>query len=256
MRAILFLVEDTLVPDQTLERWQWSWKPQGPAIPERHLRAAVKRALHRWDRRRWDGLTGAAPPVDAAAYREHLRDTLLEIAGHPLPEPEREAVVDRFLRAPVAAPFPEVPAALAAVRARGLVVAALSERPGPQVTETLHRAGLSPAIDRVVATSGEAVWLPAKAAFRAATSELGLRPSEVAFVGRLYWSDIRAAARAGLPALLLDRPEWWPRVAERRMRSLAEWPAALETGPATGPVPPAPEDAGGPEPSPPSPPTE
>lgn len=232
MRAVLFLIEETLVPDQTLERWQWAWRPQGPALSERHVRAALKRGLHQWDRRRWEGLTGSAAPVDMTAYRQFLRGTLSEIADRTLPEAEADAVVDRFPRASVAAPFPDVAPALRELRQRGTTVAAMSERPGPSGPETLKRAGLLPMIDRVVGAGTEAPWLPAKEAFRAAARELGLKPAEVAFVGRLYWSDVRAAARAGLPALLLDRADWWPRVAERRIRSLAELSVALASAPA------------------------
>ncbi len=248
MRAVIFLLEDTLVPDQTLERWQWAWRPQGPALSERHVRAAVKRGLHLWDRRRWEAIAGGAGPVDARAYHDFLVQMLAEIAGHPLPEAETEAVVARLPRAPVATPFPEVVGALAAVKRTGLLVAAISERPGPSAAETLKRSGLQPHVDRVLGARPEAPWLPAKEAFRAAAMELGLKPAEIAVVGRLYWSDVRAAARAGHPAVLVDRADWWPRVAERRIVSLTDLPAALaeperpiekapaELGPDAGPV--------------------
>jgi FMN phosphatase YigB (HAD superfamily) len=252
VRAVLFLLEDTLVPDQTLERWQWSWRPQGPAISERHLRAAVKRGLHQWDRRRWEALTGAAPLVDFSAYREFLRGTLIEIAGRTLPDAETQAVVDRFPRAPVAAPFPEVGAMLGELKRQGLTLAAISERPGPAGAETLKRSGLLPMIDRFCGATNEALWLPAKDAYRAAVKELGLKPAEVAFVGRLYWSDVRAAARAGLPAVLLDRADWWPRVIERRIVSLADLPRAIATGLSASEAEP-PEMGAGPGPEPPAP---
>jgi FMN phosphatase YigB (HAD superfamily) len=239
MRAVLFSVEETLVPEQTPERWQWAWRPLGPVLPERHVRAALKRSLHAWDRRRWEGLVGGAPAVGAEAYREFLRSTLVEIAGHRLPEAETEAVVDRFLRAPVERPPPpDVPATLAGLRALGITLVAIGDRPGPSASENLKRAGIRPAVDLVVGEALDAPWPPSKEAFRAAAKAAGCRPSELAFVGHLYWSETRAAHRAGLPAYLLDRQGWWPRVEERRLSSLAELPALL-TAPAA-PAPPAP----------------
>jgi FMN phosphatase YigB (HAD superfamily) len=238
--TVLFLVEDTLVPEHTPDRWQWAWRPQGPVLPERHTRAALRRSLHAWDRRRWEGLTGAAPPVDAVIHRGFLRETLAEVVGHRLSEAETEAVVDRFLRAPTPPPFPDVAPALAGLKAAGWRVAAIGERPGPGAAETLKRAGLRSSVDAVVGEAPDGPWLPTKEAFRGAARELGLKASELKFVGRLYWSDIRAAQRAGPAAFLVDRPDWWPRVTERRLRALTELPVAL------GAIPPAPPPAPGP----------
>jgi len=249
VRAVLFTVEETLVPEQTPERWQWAWRPQGPVMPERHVRAALKRSLHAWDRRRWEGLTGAQPPVGLPEYRQFLRSTLFGIAGHTLPEAETEAVVERFLKAPIdRPPHPEAAPTLSALRAQGLKLGALGDRPGPSGGENLKRAGLRAALDVVAGESPDAPWPPAKEAFREAVKALGCRPSEVLFVGHLYWSEVRAAHRAGLTTYLLDRAGWWGRVEERRILSLSELPALLSSpSAAAAPSPPSPE---GPPPAP------
>lgn len=227
-RAVVFVVEDVLVPEHTGERWQWAWRPQGPLLPERAMRAALRRALHDWDRRRWASVVGESPPVDLEVYRAFLHATLEEVAGHPLAEAEASAVVDRFQRSPLPrVPFPEVPGVLATLRAAGHRIAALSERPGPQVEETLKRAGLRTMVDHVAGLAADAPWPPAREAFRAASEALGVPLKETALVGRLYWSEVRASQRSGLTGYLLDRPDWWPRVTERRMRALPELPALL-----------------------------
>jgi FMN phosphatase YigB (HAD superfamily) len=244
VRAILFVADDVLVPEHSPEHWQWAWRPQGPLLPERNLRAAIHRGLHEWDRRRWEGVTGAQPPVGAAEHREFLRRMLAEIAGHRLPDAETEAVVERFLKGPFPrAPYPDVAPALAALRAEGWKLAAFGDRPGPATTELLKRSGLAGSVDVVVGAAPEAPWPPAREAFRSAVASLGAKPKEAVCVGRLYWSDVRASQRAGLTGVLLDRPEWWPRVAERRIRTLAELPAALRA-----PAPAAPADSGEPSP--------
>ncbi|HEY1198566.1 MAG TPA: hypothetical protein VGG32_07560, partial [Thermoplasmata archaeon] len=61
--AVLLDLDDVLVPFQTPAAWQWAWRPQGPVLGERRVKAAVRRALKAWDRRRWQGLTGKAPPA-------------------------------------------------------------------------------------------------------------------------------------------------------------------------------------------------
>ena len=240
VRAVLFAIEETLVPEQTHERWQWAWRPQGPVLPERHVRAAVKRGLHAWDRRRWSGLTGAAPAVDEAAFREHLRSTLLEIAGHGLPEPEIQAVVDRFLRAPVLRPPRlEVAPTLERLRGRGIRIGAIGARPGPSGPEALKRGGLASLIDVVAGTDPAAPWPPSGAAFRSAAEAIGVPPKESAFVGGLYWSEVRAAARVGYRSVLLDPEGWWPRVEGERLTRLSGLLELLEAA-ERGPAPPAP----------------
>ncbi len=66
--------------------------------------------------------------------------------------------------------------------------------------------------------------------------------------GRCTWSDARAAQRAGLRAVLLDRAGAWPHLAGGRIASLAELDAALERsatpigGPSTDDAAPGAED--------------
>jgi hypothetical protein len=48
--------------------------------------------------------------------------------------------------------------------------------------------------------------------------------------GDLLWRDARAAARAGLPSVLVDRHDAWPKVQSGRTVSLDGLEAALATG--------------------------
>jgi HAD superfamily hydrolase (TIGR01549 family) len=244
IRAVVFDIDDTLLPWQTVPHWQWAWRPRGPVLSERHVLAVLHRTLHTWDRRRWQGLVGEAPPADLAAHRGFLASTLSEIAGHELPTTESEAVLNRFLRpAGEIETFPDAAPTLDRLRGDGFEVAAVTALPHEVADHVLRRAGIS---NLPIVVSGEsAPGLPTAAEFRAAAQAVHRRPREVLLVGDLFWSDVRAAARAGLHPVLIDRRDWASRVQARRVRTLAEIPALAHEAP---PPPETAVEGGGPEP--------
>lgn len=232
-RAVLLDLEDVLIPWNTVGHWQWAWKPLGPKLPERHVRSCLRQNLRHWDRRRWRGLVGAEPPIDPAIRRAHLLDTLYAIARHHLPSAEAEAVVDRFDKpAGEIEGYDEVRPALARLAAENVPVGAVTELPEALGRRALARAGLGTV--RLVAHAEDPLErrLPTKAGYRAAAEALGVPASRTIFVGDLFWSDVRAAARAGMTAVLLDRYDRFPGIEARRIASLAEVPALAPGAPA------------------------
>jgi len=236
VHAVLFDLDDVIVPFHTPALWQWAWKPQGPALGERRTLAALRRSLHAWNRRRWEGLTGRQPPAGEAAVREHLEETLRAIAGHPLPDAETEAVVRRLLHpAGEIERYPDVGPCLQRLRAAEVRVGVVTPLPADSARWLLHRAGL--AEELLLGRSDPAgPSVPDRAAFRDAVKRLDAPVGGSAFVGDLFWSDVHAAHRAGLSALLLDRTDAWPRVASGRIRSLDELESALARAPVSEPV--------------------
>jgi len=234
VEAVLFDLDDVLVPFHTPLAWQWAWRPQGPALGERRVQAAIRRSLHAWDRRRWQGVVGRSPPADLEAFRSHLAATLATIAGHALPADETAAVVRRILRpSGEIERYPDAAPALDRLRAEGVRCGIVTPIAAESATWLLRRVGL-PA-DLLLGTGDPgAPVVPAKEAFRAAVARLGATPATTAFVGDLFWSDVRAAHRAGLVAVLLDRHDAWPRVTAGRMRSLADLEATIARGAMTG----------------------
>jgi HAD superfamily hydrolase (TIGR01549 family) len=227
--GVVLDLDDTAVPFLTPAAWQWAWRPQGPVLGDRRVRSAVRRSLKTWDRRRWRGLTGRDPPADLTALTTHLRATLAAVAGHALPDLEAEAVVRRIQRpAGEVERYADVLPALRRLEAAGVKLGIATELPTESATWLLKRAGIAPTLLRV---AGEAPKpLPDRAAFRDAADALGLPPEKVVFVGDLFWSDVRAAARAGLPSVLLDRHDAWPKVQSGRITSLDALEAALAAG--------------------------
>ncbi|HYA54349.1 MAG TPA: HAD family hydrolase [Thermoplasmata archaeon] len=228
--SVLFDLDDVLVPYQTPAAWQWAWRPQGPVLGDRRVRAAVRRGLKAWDRRRWQGLTGKAPPADLAALRAHLAETLTLVAGHALPAAETEAVVRRFLRpAGEVERYDDVARCLDRLRSAGVKFGAVTPLPAESAHWLLHRCGLP---ETLVLGSGDGPGptVPDRAAFRAAAEALGTAVERIAYVGDLFWSDVRAAARAGMAAVLLDRRDAWPKVLTGRMTSLDALEPTLAAG--------------------------
>lgn len=246
LEGVLFDLDDTLMPWQTVAHWQWAWKPLGPVLSERHTLSTIRRALHTWDRRQWEALVGGTPPPDASAYRTFLASTLDGIAGRTLPTSETDAVVQRFLRPTgEVETFADVTPTLTQLRALGRTIGVQTSLPEETAVHLLKRAGLAD-LRLVLTGSGDEPRLPLPAAFRRAAAALDLPPKAILLVGDQFWSDIRAGGRAGFSTAFVDRRGWAPRVQARRVTRLPEIIDLLV--PETVPPPPETGDAG---PSPP-----
>ncbi len=244
VEAVLFDLDDVLVPFQTPAAWQWAWKPQGPLLGERRVRSAVRRALKAWDHRRWLGVTGKAPPADLAALTEHLGATLTTIAGRTVPPEETAAVVRRMLHpAGEVERYPDAAPLLDRLRGHGIRTGVVTPLPAESAQWLLKRCGLSVGL-LLGAGDGPAPVVPDRKAFRAAVEALGATPATTVFVGDLFWSDVRAAARSGLSSILLDRNDAWPKVQTGRIVALSGFEAALAAGPPSSAAEPSgPDDA-------------
>jgi HAD superfamily hydrolase (TIGR01549 family) len=240
IEAVLFDLDDVLVPFNTPAAWQWAWRPQGPLLGDRKTRSALRRGLKAWDRRRWAGVVGRSPPADLDALQAHLAETLTLLAGHALPE--ADAVVRRMLHpAGDVEKFPDAAPTLARLRAAGVRVGVVTPLPEESARWLLKRTQLP---EELLLLAGDPPDLPVpdKRAFVRAAERLGAPPDRVAYVGDLFWSDVRAATRAGLAAILLDRRDAWPDVHVGRVAGLD----GLEAGMAAGGAPV--EEPAGPDP--------
>jgi FMN phosphatase YigB (HAD superfamily) len=240
--AVLFALEEVLVPFQSVRSWQWAWRPQGPVLGERHAQTVLRRGRRAWDRRRWLGLTGKAPPADAGALAEQLAETLRALAGHGLPAAETEAVVRRIQHPTGEVErFPDVAPALARLAAAGVRTGAVSCLSTENARWALRRTGLAETL-LLAAGDPPGPAPPDPSAVLAAVARLGAPVDRTVLVGGLYWSDVRGAHRAGLRSVLVDRAGAWPHVQAGRRPSLDGLEEALRA-----PAPPAPGGGEGPE---------
>lgn len=239
-RGLLIDLDDTLVPWNTLAHWQWAWRPQGPRLPERHVRSTLRKALRAWDRRRWHGLVGPQTPVEEVDRLQFLDDCLKGLAGHRLPEAETQAVLARFDRpAGEIETYEDVAPALRRLEAEPVALGVVTQLPEAVARYALKRVGLGALPLLRHGGDDVAERLPSKAGFRAALAQLGQPASRTVYAGDLFWSDVRAAARVGLTAVLLDREDRFAGVEARRITSLLELVGLLPSD-----EPPPPEPAG------------
>lgn len=100
--------------------------------------------------------------------------------------------------------FPEVHDALAALRARGLKLAVLSNAPST-LPGFIERLGLMRYLDFTVVSAIEGVKKPDRRIFAAALSRAGVAPHETLHVGDMYFEDIVGGRAAGVNTLLIER---------------------------------------------------
>jgi putative hydrolase of the HAD superfamily len=129
----------------------------------------------------------------AAVIQEHLRTAL------PLDDVE-----DALLGAVRFRPYPEVPDALARLRARGARLAVVSNW-DVSLHDVLERTGLRPLVDAVVISAVLGAAKPDPAIFRAALERLGAAAGDAVHVGDSVERDVAGARAAGIEAVLVAR---------------------------------------------------
>ena len=129
---------------------------------------------------------------------------------------------ERFARAEAWQVYPDATAALAALRARGLRVAVVSNW-DERLPRLLDALGLGADLDAVVTSQEAGVEKPHAEIFRLALARLGVEPEHALHVGDDVREDIEGAAAIGMGALRLDRSRRDPAA----LATLAELPARL-----------------------------
>ncbi|HYF53499.1 MAG TPA: phosphoglycolate phosphatase [Salinarimonas sp.] len=127
-------------------------------------------------------------------------------------------------------PYPGVPETLAALRARGLKLAVVTNKPEAATHAVLGDLALAPLLDAVVGGDTLPRRKPDPAPVREALRRLGVAPGRAAMVGDNH-HDVRAGQAAGLPVIAVTygyahgRPEDFG--AERLIARFDDLPAAL-----------------------------
>ena len=136
-----------------------------------------------------------------------------------------DRLVEHFLRPQAWAVYPDVIPALDALRERGIPIAIVSNWDST-LAGLLDSHGLAPRFTAVLISAVEKAGKPHPEIFRRAAERIGVAPPELLHVGDSLEEDFDAARAAGLSALLLDREDRHPEIAER-VRSLDEIPSRI-----------------------------
>lgn len=137
-------------------------------------------------------------PVLDFEHPGHLRDFLTD---HGVRDPAvHEEGYDRYRAALLDAleVYPDVAATLRRVRRLGLTTGIVTDAYERDAHDRLEVAGLHGLFDCIVAFETTRQRKPAPAPFRTALASLGVRPSEVVYVGDSLERDIEPAQRMGM----------------------------------------------------------
>lgn len=200
------------------------------------------------------GAFGAPVSVDEARtavlaemvfYRKHhdearnraqladLRRRCAEVLRHALPPQGRALSLPQLTEALLGAlrfrPYPEVPAALAALRERGHTLVVLSNW-DVSLHDQLAATGLAGLVDGAVSSAEAGSAKPDPRSYQRALEVAAAQPADAVMVGDSPDTDIAGALALGIAAVLVDRAGTTalsPGV--HVVRSLAEVPALIES---------------------------
>ena len=133
---------------------------------------------------------------------EVLRQALT--AEHVLPEIGADEFTETLLAALQFRPYPEVPAVLRELRARGLRLVVASNWDA-SLPRTLELIGLLGALDGVVTSAECSAPKPEPPVFRRALELAGVPSAEALHVGDSPEEDLAGARRSGIEAVLIAR---------------------------------------------------
>lgn len=196
----------------TLVQWHEGVEKGFRAIVARHGKpgmdlAPLIHAFHAEGRRLRD-----TPPW--RPYRDVLRESLrfaLDHGGLAVRDEDVEGLIEGLSRLPV---HPDVPAALAALRAGGWRLAAISNTDDDLIAGSLPGLGL--ALDAVITAQQARAYKPDPRLFHHAHAVLGVTPADTVHVAASQPLDMAVCRALGIRAYWVNRraetadPQWYP----------------------------------------------
>lgn len=206
VRVIFFDLDGTLVwiPGQKQADWFVQILQNFGVSPDPQL---LERAYHDAEQR-WQSQIRPKLGFSSASFTEWNRMILEELGlnGNLRDLAER---IQRYWESPPDQIFPEVPAALAELKRRGIRLGIMSHRPLAGIAYTLQRHSIKSYFEWLA--SPDAVDAPQGKLDGALWAKLlrsaGAGPNQAIHVGDDFETDIRGPRRAGLHAVWIERPE-------------------------------------------------
>jgi 2-haloacid dehalogenase len=127
-------------------------------------------------------------------------------------------------------PFPDVPGALSALRAKGLALAILSNGSPPMLERLLRATDLAPMFDRLLSVDAAQTYKPSPPVYALIERELGAPPEATLFVSSNFW-DVAGARAYGLRVCWINRagapPDELGQQPNHLLRSMADLPGLV-----------------------------
>lgn len=211
LKVVLFDLDDTLVDQEGASRAALlGWLPElGLDLDDQDELVAAwgaiaEQAYGRYQRRE-------------ITFAEQRRVRVREFLGADATDDEADELFSGYLTRYEQAwtAFDDAVPALRRVRDAGLVVAVLTNGDSVHQRLKLDRTGLAEHLDVVVASDDLPAGKPDPRAYDATCEILGVAPGDVLMVGNDVEKDYQGPLDAGLAAVLLDRYDRYPEVADR-----------------------------------------
>ncbi|MDP9467975.1 MAG: HAD-IA family hydrolase [Chloroflexota bacterium] len=205
LRAVFLDIGDTVMrPNPSWEHvYAIAFQEYGVAVEVEALHAALRRAYHHGGFGFDDGFE-ASEETSFARTMLIDRAALADLGIEPMPEAFFRRLSELFMLTSNWHVFPDAEPALAALRARGLVVGAVSNWVW-QLPELLHALRLVRHFDFIAASSRIGFEKPHRGIFDWALLRAGVEAGEAIHVGDHLDADVGGARRAGIQPVLIDR---------------------------------------------------
>jgi len=205
LRAVFLDIGDTVMrPNPSWEHvYAIGLGEYGVEVEIEALRGALRRAYHHGG---W-GFDEGFEPTEEASFRRTVQldeAALAEIGIGPLPEAFYRRLSELFMVTSNWHVFPDVVPAIEGLRARGLVVGAVSNWVW-QLPELLHALNLVSHFDFIAASARIGYDKPHPEIFRWALEQAAVRPDEAIHVGDHLDADVQGALGTGIEPVLIDR---------------------------------------------------
>jgi len=131
---------------------------------------------------------------DYVGFADVAEAALRGLAHYTISDEQVAHIMAGFSELPA---FPDAQPAITSLTEAGLRVACLTNGSASVTSSFIDRAGLGPAVDRVISVSEVYRWKPAGVVYLYAAEVLGVSPDRMALVAAHDW-DCHGAKRAGL----------------------------------------------------------
>lgn len=205
LRAVFLDIGDTVMrPNPSWEHvYAIAFQEFGVQVEVEALRAALRRAYHHGGFG-FDDRFEASEETSFARTMEIDRAALADLGVDPMPESFFRRLSELFMLTSNWHVFPDAAPALSALRARGLVVGAVSNWVW-QLPELLHTLDLVSHFDFIAASSRIGFEKPHPGIFEWALAQAQVEPEEAMHVGDHLDADVEGARSVGIAPVLIDR---------------------------------------------------